>query len=369
MGSGSVGSYRNTSGEIHMNNYFKIAAKAAVVLAGVSTSNISAEAASCENLPYSVIDLSKPINRMAVINSPNSALDEVKKAGVKTIIRYYDHQEKETIPCKTLLDDELNAIFSKGLSVAVIFQHHNDDPETFLDPKRGAKDAERALFLAEANGQPYKSAIYFGVDGVDQDIKDFVYEAGISNKAPELSSERKEFLLNEKKWKPAAIEKYARKYARFMKYHIDSFPDEKGKPLPLDKINAESILPAVYRYFKTVKAVFDKASGGDPDKSYRIGAYGSGQILTKLRENDFVEYTWVSLAKGHPGSEDYRTTDNWNLSQEAEIPCSWSYQGKGKSMNIDVNIVQPGKADFGQWSTRRHNSVVPRPATCPMFGP
>jgi Domain of unknown function (DUF1906) len=53
------------------------------------------------------------------------------------------------------------------MSVAVVFQHHNDAASTFESEGRGKIDAERSLELASSYAQPKGSAIYFGVDGVD----------------------------------------------------------------------------------------------------------------------------------------------------------------------------------------------------------
>lgn len=83
--------------------------------------------------------------------------------GIHTIIRYYDHPD-ETLPGKTLTARELTHIANAGLSVAVIFQHHNDRVETFLTLGRGRRDALRSLDLARSHAQPKGSAIYFGVD-------------------------------------------------------------------------------------------------------------------------------------------------------------------------------------------------------------
>jgi hypothetical protein len=49
----------------------------------------------------------------------------LKGAGIDTIIRYYDWVE-ETLPGKTLIRRERDLIAKAGLSLAVIFQHHND---------------------------------------------------------------------------------------------------------------------------------------------------------------------------------------------------------------------------------------------------
>lgn len=92
-----------------------------------------------------------------------SFLDQMKAIGVKTIIRYYDHED-ETLPGKTLRRGERDAIVMSGLKLGVVFQHRNNKFTSFT-ALRGRQDAERSLVLAAENAQPRGSAIYFGVDG------------------------------------------------------------------------------------------------------------------------------------------------------------------------------------------------------------
>jgi hypothetical protein len=104
------------------------------------------------------VDLSTPVDQ--------SFLTTMRAAGVKTIIRYYDHED-ETLPGKTLRRSERDAILINGFRTAVVFQHHNDQLASFTT-LRGRLDAERSLALAAENAQPRGSAIYFGVDGAWQ---------------------------------------------------------------------------------------------------------------------------------------------------------------------------------------------------------
>ena len=101
------------------------------------------------------VDLSVPVDQ--------SFLNTMRGIGIKTIIRYYDHED-ETLPGKTLRRDEQNLISTNGFQTAVVFQHHNNRFASFT-PQRGQQDAERSLALAQENSQPRGSAIYFGVDG------------------------------------------------------------------------------------------------------------------------------------------------------------------------------------------------------------
>lgn len=110
----------------------------------------------CANDPrVEAVDLSAPVDQ--------SFLSTMRGIGIKTIIRYYDHED-ETLPGKTLRRDERNAISANGFKTAVVFQHHNNQFASFT-AVRGRQDAERSLALAGENSQPPGSAIYFGVDG------------------------------------------------------------------------------------------------------------------------------------------------------------------------------------------------------------
>jgi hypothetical protein len=110
----------------------------------------------CANDPrIEAVDLSAPVDQ--------NFLNTMRGIGIKTIIRYYDHED-ETLPGKTLRRDEQNLISTNGFQTAVVFQHHNNRFASFT-PMRGQLDAERSLGLAQENAQPRGSAIYFGVDG------------------------------------------------------------------------------------------------------------------------------------------------------------------------------------------------------------
>jgi Domain of unknown function (DUF1906) len=101
------------------------------------------------------VDSSAPVNQ--------SFLSQIKAIGIKTIIRYYDHED-ETLPGKTLRKEERDVIVMNGFKTAVVFQHRNNQFASFT-ALRGRQDAERSLLLAAENSQPKGSAIYFGVDG------------------------------------------------------------------------------------------------------------------------------------------------------------------------------------------------------------
>ena len=110
------------------------------------------------------VDLSAPVSQ--------SFLDNMRAIGIKTVIRYYDHED-ETLPGKTLRRHERDLILMNGFKTAVVFQHHNDQFASFT-VWRGSQDAERSIALAKENSQPKGSTIYFGVDGPWKELTNIV---------------------------------------------------------------------------------------------------------------------------------------------------------------------------------------------------
>ncbi|MFT3724873.1 MAG: DUF1906 domain-containing protein [Hyphomonadaceae bacterium] len=86
----------------------------------------------------------------------------LRNHGVKTVFRYYCHLPP-SLPGKDLQPEEARIILGEGLSIGSVFQHYNNCFRTF-ENKWGKEDAEQALRMAHAAGQPEGSAIYFGVD-------------------------------------------------------------------------------------------------------------------------------------------------------------------------------------------------------------
>ncbi len=86
----------------------------------------------------------------------------LKAQGVRTVFRYSSHLPP-SIPGKDLQPEEARIILGEGLSIGSVFQHYNNCFRTF-ENAWGKEDAEQALRMAEAAGQPEGSAIYFGVD-------------------------------------------------------------------------------------------------------------------------------------------------------------------------------------------------------------
>jgi hypothetical protein len=356
-----------------MRRLFRLAASTAVVAAGMFVGSARAEIAGegvyppCEaNQDYKAVDMSIPSHGIQV-GKEGTGLKALSEMGITTIFRYYDYPyPDESLTCKTLLPDEAKAILSAGFNIGVIFQHNNDDPHTFIKGNRGTEDAKRALELAKANGQPYGSKIFFGVDGADQWLKEAVYEfSRINSDGKPVTSERKKKLLETKK--PDDVAKHIRIYEKFLTYYKDkdAFGDRR-----VGSLKPEDMLPFIVKYFKQAQAVFDEASGGDPKKAYVIGAYGSGTVCEELAKLG-VTQCWLSQSMGHPGSRTFRDSNKWGLRQMLWTTCPWPHPlEKNKSVSFDFNVI--GKdSDYGQWNTQREDTPpIPknvRPAVCQPF--
>jgi hypothetical protein len=308
------------------------------------TSAVQAAPACKSHREFPAVDLSQPVTTMTAAYG-KSGLQGLKALNVKTIARYYDWVDADTT-CKSMWPQESDAILKAGFSIITIFQHANSDPETFIDKGRGAKDAREALKLAGANGQPPGSAIYFAVDGVDQAIHDSVFEWRV-NKGQVVQPARKKRLLRA----DASFRKHIQFYERFRKYHRSAF----GKGA--DAVKGSDILPFVKHYFHEVNRVI-KADG-----RYRIGGYGSGATCDMLLRNKLVEFCWLAMSTGWPGSKKFSSSGRWSLSQQHTTFCrGWTFKGKERA-RFDFNRMKSG--DVGQWSKK--GKVTPAlglPAKC-----
>jgi hypothetical protein len=61
-------------------------------------------------------------------------------------------------------------------------------------------------------------------------------------------------------------------------------------------------------YFHTVNRIVEGAG-------YLLGAYGSGDALALLREQDLVDFTWLSASRGYAGSSVFHNSGEWHLFQ------------------------------------------------------
>ncbi len=316
----------------------------AMTLAAMCGSAIAAP--TCNSQPgMTAIDISQQVTTIRTL-SGKTGLEAFKVIGVKTIARYYDWPEDGIISCRVLLPKESDAIIAAGLNIVSVFQDGNDDPETFIDRKRGGIDAGRAIKLAKANGQPEGSAIYFAVDGVDQTIKDSVFEYAV-NKGGVVSTARTKRLLNA----DPTFRKHIKFYERYRLYYNNVFRK------PSAEIHARDILPFVEHYFSEVKTTLNGA--------YKIGAYGSGATCAHLQKKGLVDYCWLAMSTGWPGFKEQIANGNWNLAQQRTTFCkNWKFENR-ETVHFDFNKVNSAKNGYGQWSKK--GAITPManlPATC-----
>ncbi|MGI9416034.1 MAG: glycoside hydrolase domain-containing protein [Hyphomicrobiales bacterium] len=98
-----------------------------------------------------------------------------------------------------------------------------------------------------------------------------------------------------------------------------------------------SELKQVAGFFEGVRAAFQTASAGG--QSYRVGAYGSGTVLSHLGSKGLAELFWLSQSTGWSGYKAFRKSDRWHLLQG---PVT-SIEG----IDCDTNRANPEHPDYG----------------------
>ena len=278
---------------------------------------------------FKVADFSLPL-------SP-ARLDAVKDLKIGVVFRYYDHTD-ETIDGKTLLPAESDRIFGAGLEIGVVFQHHNDDPAKFLIPAIGTTDAERALALADANRQPYGSAIYFGVDGPELHLGPFMDEYRSSGGTP-MSEDRKNELRSQNR------AYFIDSYANFLKYGPAAFNGQK-----LDQLTPAVMKRPIAAYFKAIQVSFARYAQQHGSKGYRIGMYCTGMMCLLGQNENLADLFWLSPeGRNDPEYGKAHSGDNWHLVQQLPTSCP---QVDAK-FEFDLDYSNPKHADFGQWAAKR----------------
>jgi Domain of unknown function (DUF1906) len=231
------------------------------------------------------------------------------------------------------LPSESDAIIAAGFNIISVFQHENDDPETFFVKTRGTTDANHAVTLAQANGQPKESAIYFAVDGVDQTIRDMVFEHGMSD-GHKMSTKRRRHLLHADR----NFMRHIRRYGRFLQYHAKVFNK------PVETIKASDMNPVIIRYFEQVNAVVKPSTG------YKIGAYASGAVCELLLSKKLIDYCWLAQSTGWPGFDHFFHSKRWVMVQEKTTVCrTWRF-ANGDRVWIDFNRTNGGPR--GAWNKK-----------------
>ena len=99
-------------------------------------------------------------------------------------------------------------------------------------------------------------------------------------------------------------------------------------------------MAGVLAYFASVADVFAAAR-----RPYRVGAYGSGAVLATLLDKGLIDFAWLALSRGWPGTRDFYDSGRWNLFQ-------FSHHLKFGDNIVDGNVVNPSAARIGSFGSR-----------------
>ena len=217
-------------------------------------------------------------------------LARLKSAGVKTVGRYYDRGYSSGIgescyhhPSKTLTKAELAAIEHAGMSVYVVFQHCGAQCLNFDSENKATADKGR--------------------------------------KDAEAAAELARALHQ-----PANTPVY---------FAIDFDPYPGSCALP-----AARIWPSIDAYFAQINEVFAQTR-------WKVGVYGAGSTLQRMKASGKAKYFWLSTSLGHSGSREFFNSGQWHVFQNlTEIKRSYAPN------TIDTNVANPSSPYFGQWTTR-----------------
>ncbi|WP_426409395.1 glycoside hydrolase domain-containing protein [Bradyrhizobium ganzhouense] len=252
---------------------------------------------------FPVFDISMPVHTLSVQNGKKSMLDALRDDfKVNTIIRYYDDPDNPTLAGKILKEDESTAILHAKFKIAVVFQHKSHSVSKFQDGE-GTKDAGFAWNLAEKNKQPYKTAIYFGIDGPFEEDE-----------------------LRQR------------------------FGDGKDDEL-IGKMRL-----VVKTYFQEIQAAFASFAKKEKVPGYDIGIYCSAEMCS-VGDDLKLPHMWVSAAGR---DSDYfkklmAKPAKVNLLQSREsLPCDgWVGVPHGQDPTFDIDQVNDGNPNLGTWDRKR----------------
>lgn len=117
----------------------------------------------------------------------------------------------------------------------------------------------------------------------------------------------------------------------------------------VDNEVTSNILP----YFSRISQVF---SGEQNSKGYRVGVYGPRNICSRVSDNGYAVYSFVSdMSTGYSGNLGYLLPTNWAFDQISTV----SYTVDGETIDVD-NLISSGR-DSGQ------NSFDALPPEIPTF--
>jgi hypothetical protein len=96
----------------------------------------------------------------------------------------------------------------------------------------------------------------------------------------------------------------------------------------LERDVGDNIIP----YFKAIRDVVQELP---VDQRYKVGAYGSGSVITALLDGGLIDYSWLSAPLGWRGSREFQRSGNWDFQQ---LPAEEERCGAF----MDRNLIRPG---------------------------
>ncbi|CAB3901065.1 hypothetical protein LMG26684_04606 [Achromobacter mucicolens] len=96
----------------------------------------------------------------------------------------------------------------------------------------------------------------------------------------------------------------------------------------------------VLPHFKAINMV---ATSGVYSRSYEIGAYGNGLVLSRLLDAGLCKYAWLSQSLGHHESRQFKASGRWTLAQK--LPSSLC------GIGVDVDDLNSAANSFGDFSS------------------
>jgi len=96
----------------------------------------------------------------------------------------------------------------------------------------------------------------------------------------------------------------------------------------------------VLPHFNAINMV---ANSGVFSRSFEIGAYGNGLVLSRLLDAGLCKYVWLSQSMGHHESKQFKASGRWTLAQK--LPTSLC------GIGVDVNDLNSAANGFGSFTT------------------
>ncbi|GGD02634.1 glycoside hydrolase domain-containing protein [Aquisalinus flavus] len=96
-----------------------------------------------------------------------------------------------------------------------------------------------------------------------------------------------------------------------------------------------SEIPAIMDHFSAIQS--------EVGTSYKIGAYASGGLASRMLGAGLIDHAWLPRALGWSGSRDFHRAGKWDLFQnQVDIRLG--------ALPIDTNIANPARGGFGAFS-------------------